>query len=182
VEVIYILPCNLKTCIAELHEGAMKTFYVIIVVFSICSNLTTVYNMGHIYSPCRISLLENPDSPMPTNSLIVLWKGIFIACCTNERCVWCVCILICFPFFLYLIQFRPYLIRVTNTCSYRHKSQMQAYLKTYTTYSTNCSLLVFILLRGAQVMHTNCKILQQVWVVRLHGTLTAWTQCHYWYW
>jgi len=72
VEVIYILPCNLKTCIAELHEGAMKTFYVIIVVFSICSNLTTVYNMGHIYSPCRISLLENPDSPMPTNSLIVL--------------------------------------------------------------------------------------------------------------
>jgi len=91
------------------------------------------------------------------------------------RCV-CVCVrvcgfffsfLICFPFFLHLIHFRPYLIRVTNTCSYRHQSQMQTYLKTYTTYSTNCSLLVFILLRGAQVMHTNCKI--------LHGTLTTWT-------
>ena len=80
-----------------------------------------------------------------------------------------VCILICFPFFLHLIQFS------TNTCSYRHKSRMQAYLKTYTTYSTNCSLLVFIFLGGAQVMHTNCKILQQVWVVRLHGTLTTWT-------
>jgi hypothetical protein len=66
-----ILPCNLKTRIAELHEGAMKTIYVVMVVFSICSNLTTVHNMGHIYFPCRISLLENPNSPVPTNSLTV---------------------------------------------------------------------------------------------------------------
>jgi hypothetical protein len=72
VEVNCILPCNLKTCIAELHEGAMKTVYVVIVVFRDCSNLTPVQNMGHIYFPCTISLLENPDSPVPTNSRIVL--------------------------------------------------------------------------------------------------------------
>jgi len=72
VEVIYILPCSLTTRITELHEGAMKTVYVVIVVFSICSNLMTVHNMGHTYFPCRISVLENPDSPVSTNSLIVL--------------------------------------------------------------------------------------------------------------
>lgn len=72
MEVIFTLPCNLKTCISELHEGAMKTVYVVIVVSSICSNLTTVHNMGHIYFQCVISLLENPYSPMPINSHILL--------------------------------------------------------------------------------------------------------------
>jgi hypothetical protein len=48
VEMNHIIPCNLKTCVAEFCEGAMRTNGVVRVVFSNHSNLMPVHYMGHI--------------------------------------------------------------------------------------------------------------------------------------
>jgi hypothetical protein len=121
----------------------MKTVYVVVVVFTDCTNLTPVQNMGHIYFLCTISLLEILIHQY-LQILVLFYDKEYLLLAIPMKDV-CVCILICFHL-LHLVQFRPSLIRVTTTCSYRHQSQMQAYLKMYTMYSTNCSLLVFVLL------------------------------------
>jgi hypothetical protein len=50
----------------------------------------------------------------------VMKRNIYCLPCQSKVCV--VCILIYFPLFFYLIEFRPYLIRVTNTDASIHKN------------------------------------------------------------